>query len=173
MVDKHAYLIRTSPKPTHNQRHVVEKSAGVQQLKPSNRHPLQVIEPTLTIQRHLATRQPDSRYLSSLTGGVRNVLDHVTSTVNYTKNNLKEPRIWVWSVGPPKQTGNTRLRKDEVTIEDSGYDTFPYVGNWKARARYRYLVQIAPEGTGFVAVGHEEPQLDSTLGTGRSTNVTR
>ena len=88
------------------------------------------------------------------------VLGHVTSTASCAKNNLKVPQVWASGIGLAKRRGNKPLRREEETTVDSGYDKFPFVGNWSAGARYRYLVQTASEGTGFTAVGQEEPQLN-------------
>jgi len=141
--------------PTHTQRQKVERTAGTQHLKAPSHYQLQVIEPILTNKQHSAARQPNSKCWLGLSGGVKNVLDHVTSTATCAKNNPKVPQIWAWDVGPTNRTGYAPLKNEEAIAYPS-YDTFPYVGNWRARARYRYLVQMASEGTGFVAVGQEE-----------------
>lgn len=161
MDDKNtAHLIRTLPMPIHTLHTQRQGIARTQHPGAPSRYYLQVIEPTFTNMQHSAARQPNSKCWLGLSGGVKNALDHVTSTATSAQNNNpKVPQIWAWGGEPTNRTGFAPPKKEETIAYYPSYDTFPYVGNWRARARYRYLVQMASEGTGFVAVGREESCL--------------
>ncbi|KAF8460682.1 hypothetical protein BDZ91DRAFT_738921 [Kalaharituber pfeilii] len=69
------------------------------------------------------------------------------------------------SDGTQRKFGILMKRKMEVTpsgsLDQAETDgKFPYCGNWKAGARYRYLAAIKSEGPGFVLVGAglDEPE---------------
>lgn len=102
------------------------------------------------------------------------------SVLEHAKNNLKPPQIWEWKFEPlgvglgREERGVKRGLKGqkqedgEQEVEGEG-DRFPYVGNWRAGARVRYLRRTAPEGPGFVAVAGSARQSHSPELMGSST----
>ncbi|KAF8454482.1 hypothetical protein BGX38DRAFT_1140901 [Terfezia claveryi] len=107
---------------------------------------------------------------SSVSDGVWSVLE---TTANAARNTLKVPPMWEWKgISPRKQ----RLRKysenkpvlhTEHDDDDDDDDNFPYAGDWKTGARYRYYHRTEPAGSGFVAVGGREDQVKVVkMGTG-------
>ena len=87
---------------------------------------------------------------SSVSDGVWSVLEN---TANAARNTLKVPPIWEWKVTAPRKERLGKYSKKKPLQGTGNDDSFPYSGDWKTGARYRYYYRTAPVGPGFVAVG--------------------
>lgn len=134
--------------------HALATQPPLQNVRPVSIHSSSELS-LKTRKRSYATRSMGHRF-ASIGEGVMSVLEHA-------KNNLKPPQIWEWKFEPlgvglgreergvKRGVKGQKQEEGEEEVEGEG-DKFPYVGDWKAGARVRYLRRTAPEGPGFVAV---------------------
>ena len=96
---------------------------------------------------------------SSVSDGVWSVLE---TTANAARNTLKVPPMWEWKGTSPRKErlGKFSEKKPLLHTENDDDDSFPYAGGWKTGARYRYYYRTAPTGSGFVAVGSKEVDVE-------------
>ncbi|RPB28131.1 hypothetical protein L211DRAFT_846092 [Terfezia boudieri ATCC MYA-4762] len=105
---------------------------------------------------------------SSVSDGVWSVLE---TTANAARNTLKVPPMWEWKGTSPRKERLRKCAENKPVLhmeddDDDDDDNFPYAGDWKTGARYRYYHRTELEGSGFVAVGRREDQVKVNTGTG-------
>jgi len=120
---------------------------------------LRSIEFSLKTRKQSYARRSILHRFSSVSDGVWSVLE---TTANAARNTLKVPPMWEWKGTSPSKDrlGKYSGKKPLLHTEDDDDGSFPYAGDWKTGARYRYYHRTAPVGSGFVAVGRREDDME-------------
>ncbi|KAF8416014.1 hypothetical protein EV426DRAFT_578898 [Tirmania nivea] len=113
------------------------------------------MEFSLKTRKHSYARRSMFHRFSSVSDGVWSVLG---TTANAARNTLKVPPMWEWkgTTSRKERLGKYSEKKSLLDTENEDDGSFPYAGDWKTGARYRYYYRTAPVGSGFIAVGKSE-----------------